>query len=82
LNNNWGSFLKLGRQYGTQDSFVNRNGSQSSTSASYAHTLYGLGVSYNINQKWAITSDFTSNVSVATEMSKISAIGIGLRYKF
>ena len=45
-------------------------------------TVYGLGVSYNINQKWAATSDFTSTVSVATEMTKTSALGFGLRYKF
>lgn len=82
FNDNWGGFLKFGRQYGTQDSSINRGSVQTSTSASYAHTVYGLGVSYNINQKWAITSDYTSTVNVATEMTKTSAIGLGLRYKF
>lgn len=82
FNDVWGGFVKLGRQYGTQDSVVNRSTVQSTTSASYAHTVYGIGLSYNINRKWAITSDYTSTVNVASEMTKTSALGFGLRYKF
>ena len=82
FNDVWGGFVKLGRQYGKQDSVVNRSTVQSTTSASYAHTVYGIGLSYNINRKWAITSDYTSTVNVASEMTKTSALGFGLRYKF
>ena len=82
FNEAWGGFVKLGRQFGVQDSLVNRSTVQSSTSASYAHTVYGIGLSYIINRRWALAGDYTLAMSVNSEMSKTSALGFGLRYKF
>jgi len=58
FNDSWGGYAKLGRQFGTQTTVVKTAVSQKTTDSTYAHTVYGLGISYNINSKWGISSEY------------------------
>jgi hypothetical protein len=79
FNESWGGYAKLGRQYGMQEVVLQNGASQQAT---YAHTIYGLGVSYKIHPQWGITTDYTRTKRIPSEKTTSSAIGIGLRYKF
>jgi opacity protein-like surface antigen len=88
FNESWGGYAKLGRQFGTQTvtqpklDKKTRTLVPTSTDASYAHTVYGLGISYNIDPKWGITSEYIWSKKGDAEMSKNTTLGMGLRYKF
>jgi hypothetical protein len=82
FNQSWGGYAKLGRQYGTQEVLVQTGAGQTTTQGTYAHTVYGLGVSHRIHPQWGITADYTKTKRIASENASSSAIGIGLRYKF
>ncbi len=77
LSSQWGVYAKLGRQYGSQETTVLRT-----TSASYARTIYGLGVSYNIDQRWGIGVDYTKAKQAPSETTSTALISLGVRYKF
>ena len=77
LSNQWGVYAKLGRQYGSQETTLLRT-----TLTSYAHTIYGLGVSYNINHRWGIGADYTKAKRIPSETTNTALISLGVRYKF
>jgi opacity protein-like surface antigen len=82
LNRQWGVYAKLGRQYGTQETTVRRPLGEVTSSTSYARTVYGVGVSYNINERWGIATDYTTVKRVSSENTKTALLSFGLRYKF
>jgi opacity protein-like surface antigen len=82
FNASWGAYAKLGRQYGTQTTIVKTSVSQKSTDSTYAQTVYGLGISYNINPKWGISSEYVWTKKGESETNKNASMGIGIRYKF
>ena len=82
FNDSWGGYAKLGRQFGTQPNVVKTSVSQKSTDSTYAHTVYGLGISYNINPKWGISSEYVWTKKGDAETNKNASMGIGIRYKF
>ena len=82
LNSQWGIYAKLGRQYGSQEKTFSRGPIQTTTSASYAHTIYGVGVSYNINEQWGVGIDYTKAKRIPSETTNTALISFGLRYKF
>ena len=55
---------------------------QVTSSTSYARTVYGLGVSYNINERWGIATDYTQVKRVSSEKTNTALISVGVRYKF
>lgn len=85
FNESWGGYAKLGRQYGKQSiqpTIINRAIVQKPTDSTYAHTVYGLGVSYNIDHKWGLSTEVSRSKKIDSEQSKSSAISMGIRYKF
>jgi opacity protein-like surface antigen len=82
FNDSWGGYAKLGRQFGTQTTVVKTAVSQKTTDSTYAHTVYGLGISYNINSKWGISSEYVWTKKDEADTNKNASIGIGVRYKF
>ena len=82
LNNSWGIYAKLGRQYGGQETWVRRGALQTTSSATYARTVYGTGVSYNLDDRWGISADYTKAKQISPETTKTALISLGLRYKF
>lgn len=82
LNNSWGVFAKLGKQFGSQETTLVRGAIQQSTSTRYARTIYGLGVSYNLDTQWGIGADYTWSKHLASEQTSSSSINLGVRYKF
>ena len=82
FNASWGGYAKLGRQFGTQTTVVKTTVSQKSTDSSYAQTVYGLGISYNINPKWGVSSEYVWTKKGDSETNKNTSMGIGVRYKF
>lgn len=82
LSSKWSVYAKLGRQYGTQETTVTRGPIQTVTSADYARTIYGLGTSYNINDRWGVGVDYTKAKRVPSETTSTALMSIGLRYKF
>jgi outer membrane autotransporter protein len=82
FNDSWGGYAKLGRQFGTQTTVVKTAVSQKTTDSTYAHTVYGLGISYNINSKWGISSEYVWTKKGEADTNKNASIGIGVRYKF
>jgi len=82
FNASWGGYAKLGRQFGTQTTVVKTSVSQKSTDSSYAQTVYGLGISYNINPKWGVSSEYVWTKKGDSETNKNTSMGIGIRYKF
>jgi opacity protein-like surface antigen len=86
FNESWGGYAKLARQFGTQSltepKIVKASVVQTTTDSSYAHTVYGLGISYNINPKWGISSEYMWSQKGDAEKNKNNTVGIGLRYKF
>jgi opacity protein-like surface antigen len=86
FNESWGGYAKLGRQYGTQTvtkpQIVNRKLVSTAVDATYANTVYGLGVSYNINPKWGVSSEYVWTKKGESDTNKNASMGIGIRYKF
>ncbi len=82
LSKNWGIYAKLGRQFGSQETTLRRSAFQQTTSATYAHTIYGLGISFNIDAQWGIGADYTRSKRIPSEQTNSSLISVGLRYKF
>ena len=86
FNESWGGYAKLGRQYGTQTltqpKLVNRTVVTTPIDSSYAHTVYGLGVAYNIDRQWGVSTEYMWSKKGESENSKNTSLGVGLRYKF
>ena len=82
LGNGWGAYAKLGRQYGAQDFVVNRPLTSTTTHTTYAHTTYGLGLTYNFNRQWSVAVERMTSKSVPTESTNASTTGVGLRYMY
>ena len=86
FNESWGGYAKLGRQYGTQtltqSKLVNRTVVTTPIDSSYAHTVYGLGIAYNIDRKWGVSTEYMWSKKGQSENSKNASLGVGLRYKF
>lgn len=82
LNNSWGIYAKLGRQYGGQETEVRRGALQTTSSATYARTVYGTGIAYNLNDRWGISADYTKAKQASSETTQTALISLGLRYKF
>jgi len=82
FNAEWGAYAKLGRQFGTQTTVVKTSLSQKSTDSTYAQTVYGLGVSYNINPKWGVSSEAMWTKKGESDTTKNTSLGLGIRYKF
>ena len=78
----WSIYAKLGRQYGTQETTIRRIAGAATTSTTYAHTIYGLGLSHNLDAHWGIGADYTRAKRIPSEQTSTSLISIGLRYKF
>jgi hypothetical protein len=86
FNESWGGYAKLGRQYGTQtltqSKLVNRTVVTTPIDSSYAHTVYGLGIAYNIDRQWGVSTEYMWSKKGQSENSKNASLGVGLRYKF
>lgn len=86
FNESWGGYAKLGRQYGTQTltqpKLVNRTVVTTPIDSSYAHTVYGLGIAYNIDRQWGVSTEYMWSKKGESENSKNASLGVGLRYKF
>jgi hypothetical protein len=82
FNASFGGYAKLGRQFGTQTTVVKTSVSQKSTDSTYAQTVYGLGISYNINPLWGISSEYVWTKKGDAETNKNASMSIGIRYKF
>jgi hypothetical protein len=83
LSKLWSVYAKLGRQYGAQETILkNQVTTLRTTSTSYAHTVYGLGIGYNINERWGLGADYMKARHIASENTDTSLLSIGLRYKF
>lgn len=82
LGYGWGAYAKIGRQYGAQDVVTNTPTIQRTTHSTYAHTTYGLGVSYNISNRWSLAAEHLKSRNIASETSTASTTGLGLRYLF
>lgn len=83
LSKSWSVYAKLGRQYGAQDTVLkNQVATLRSTNTSYAHTVYGLGVGYNINERWGLGADYMKAKRMAYDNTDTSLISVGFRYKF
>ena len=86
FNESWGGYAKLGRQYGTQTvtkpQIDNRKLVPTAVDATYANTVYGLGVSYNINSKWGVSSEAMWTKKGESDTTKNASLGVGIRYKF
>jgi opacity protein-like surface antigen len=83
FNESWGGYAKLGRLYGAQETST-KIGTRSSTTKteSYARTTYGLGVSYNINARWGVSSEYMWSIKEESESYKNTSVSLGVRYKF
>ena len=82
LNDAWILYAKLGRQYGTQETVTTRLGvNLLTTRTTYAHTVYGLGVGYAIDERWGVGIDYLKSRQVPSEMVNTSLISVGVRYK-
>ena len=86
FNESWGGYAKLGRQYGTQTltqpKLVSRTVVTTPIDSTYAHTVYGLGVAYNIDRQWGVSTEYMWSKKGESENSKNASLGVGLRYKF
>jgi hypothetical protein len=83
LSKSWSVYAKLGRQYGAQETVLkNQVTTLRTTNTSYAHTVYGLGVGYNINERWGLGADYMKAQRIPSENTNTSLISVGMRYKF
>ena len=86
FNESWGGYAKLGRQYGTQTltqpKLVNRTVVTTPIDSTYAHTVYGLGVAYNIDRQWGVSTEYMWSKKGESENSKNASLGVGLRSDF
>ena len=82
FNAAWGAYAKLGRQFGTQTTVIKTSVSQKATDSTYAQTVYGLGISYNINTKWGVSSEYVWTKKGQSDTTQNASMGVGIRYKF
>ena len=83
LSKSWSVYAKLGRQYGTQETVLkNQVATLRTTNTSYAHTVYGLGIGYNINERWGLGADYMKVKRIPSENTNSTLINVGVRYKF
>lgn len=83
LSKSWSVYGKLGRQYGTQETLLkNQVATLRTTSATFARTVYGLGIGYNMDERWGVSLDYMKAKRVASETIDTSLVSLGLRYKF
>jgi len=82
FNASWGGYAKLGRQFGNQTTVVKTSVSKKATDATYAQTVYGLGISYNINPKWGVSSEYVWTKKGQSDTTRNASMGIGIRFKF
>ena len=83
LSQSWVIYAKLGRQYGAVSSKVVVSGNTASTSnTTYAHTIYGAGVTYNIDARWGLSIDYAKARRIESEASSNALTTVGLSYKF
>jgi hypothetical protein len=83
LSKSWSVYAKLGRQYGAQETVLkNQLATLRTTNTSYAHTVYGLGVGYNINERLGLGADYMKARHIPSENTNTSLISVGMRYKF
>jgi opacity protein-like surface antigen len=88
FNESWGGYAKLGRQYGSQTITspvrlsLNKPPVQTPKDSNYARTVYGLGIAYNINPRWGVSSEYVWSKKEASETTKNASVGFGVRYKF
>ena len=83
LNHSWILYGKLGRQYGSQETVIkSTNQTLSTTNATYAHTIYGMGLGYSLDDKWGISIDYTKAMRIPSENTNTALISLGVRYKF
>jgi opacity protein-like surface antigen len=82
FNPAWGAYVKLGRQFGTQTTVIKTSVSQKATDSTYAQTVYGLGIAYNINPKWGVSSEYVWTKKGESDTTQNASIGLGIRYKF
>ena len=81
LSYQWGLYAKLGRQFGTSETVIRQNNASSTTSAQFATTVYGLGVSHYINSRWQLDTDYTKNKRQSDESTRTTGITVSLSYK-
>ena len=81
LSYQWGLYAKLGRQFGTSETVIRQNNASSTTSAQFATTVYGLGVSRYINSRWQLDTDYTKNKHQSDESTRTTGITVSLSYK-
>ena len=53
-----------------------------SINSKFAHTVYCLGISYNINSKWGISADYALSKKIESEMNKNNSVGMSVRSTF
>ena len=82
LGYGWGAYAKIGRQYGAQDVVTSGPTIQRTTHSTYAHTTYGLGVSYTINKQWSVAAEHLKSKNIDSETTTATTTGLGLRYMF
>jgi len=83
LSQSWSVYAKLGRQYGAQETVLkNQVATLRTTNTNYAHTVYGLGVGYNINERWGLGADYMKARRIVSENTDTSLLSVGLRYRF
>jgi len=56
--------------------------SQKATDATYAQTVYGFGISYNIKPKWGVSSEYVWTKKGQSDTTQNASMGIGIRFKF
>lgn len=83
FNHSWVLYGKLGRQYGSQETVIKSTSQTLSTiNATYAHTIYGVGLGYSLNDKWGVSVDYTKAMRIPSENTTTALISLGVRYKF
>ncbi len=82
FNASWGGYAKLGRQFGNQTTVIKTSVSQKATDATYAQTVYGLGITYKINPKWGVSSEYVWTKKGQSDTTQNASMGIGIRFKF
>lgn len=82
LDNGWTTYLKLGRQFGEQNVAITSPTTQRSTQTSYAHTTYGVGLSYRLDNRWSVAFEYAKARTIASENTNTASTGLGLRYMF
>jgi opacity protein-like surface antigen len=83
LSKSWTLYGKLGRQFGAQETVLkNQVATLRTTNTSYAHTVYGLGIGYAVDERWGVGLDYMKAKRIASENTSTALITVGVRYKF